>query len=306
MNFNEQSFLCHYGIKGMKWGVRRYQNKDGSLTSAGKIRYNKGLNAVNKITAGVSKATTNSSNTNSNNKVTKTQTSAVAGGGTTYADDGYDSHVFGNITLRWPKNMDGGYENAVNWMRLAFNVTPEDIASGKWEKQGRMIDMVAKLAMERGLSALTIDPDGYDPNKPQTIFKEFQNPDPGATATDNRTETNKINKKVDVNSSVSEIDKKRDDVLSLKRKHEQALKKLNESTSINSESDRARLKEKQQMFKRLLSEDDAAIKKYTQMRDKAMARRKAEDNSRIKHTSFNEYSFLCHYGIKGMKWGIRR
>ena len=34
--------LYHHGIKGMKWGVRRYQNKDGSLTPAGKNRnYNK-------------------------------------------------------------------------------------------------------------------------------------------------------------------------------------------------------------------------------------------------------------------------
>lgn len=32
-------FLCHYGVKGMKWGVRRYQNKDGSLTTEGKIHY---------------------------------------------------------------------------------------------------------------------------------------------------------------------------------------------------------------------------------------------------------------------------
>ena len=31
--------LYHHGIKGMKWGVRRYQNKDGSLTPAGKKRY---------------------------------------------------------------------------------------------------------------------------------------------------------------------------------------------------------------------------------------------------------------------------
>lgn len=31
--------LTHHGILGMKWGVRRFQNKDGSLTTAGKKRY---------------------------------------------------------------------------------------------------------------------------------------------------------------------------------------------------------------------------------------------------------------------------
>ena len=33
------SDLRHHGIKGQKWGVRRFQNKDGSLTSAGRKRY---------------------------------------------------------------------------------------------------------------------------------------------------------------------------------------------------------------------------------------------------------------------------
>lgn len=31
--------LYHWGIKGMKWGVRRYQNKDGTLTAAGRKHY---------------------------------------------------------------------------------------------------------------------------------------------------------------------------------------------------------------------------------------------------------------------------
>jgi hypothetical protein len=39
--------LKHWGVKGQKWGVRRYQNKDGSLTPAGKKRYDRDIQENN-------------------------------------------------------------------------------------------------------------------------------------------------------------------------------------------------------------------------------------------------------------------
>ena len=35
----ESNYLAHFGIKGQQWGVRRFQNEDGTLTEEGKQRY---------------------------------------------------------------------------------------------------------------------------------------------------------------------------------------------------------------------------------------------------------------------------
>ena len=52
----EQEYLEHYGILGMKWGVRRFETKNGHLTEAGKKRYEKGPSGVyEKIRTGTAK-----------------------------------------------------------------------------------------------------------------------------------------------------------------------------------------------------------------------------------------------------------
>lgn len=65
--------LYHHGVKGQKWGVRRYQNEDGSLTNAGKKRYAPKETDSN-VTKGVKKDLATMSNQEFKNKYSVSKT----------------------------------------------------------------------------------------------------------------------------------------------------------------------------------------------------------------------------------------
>lgn len=50
------TYLAHHGIKGQKWGVRRFQNPDGSFTDEGRRRYGYGKGSYNAITENTAQA----------------------------------------------------------------------------------------------------------------------------------------------------------------------------------------------------------------------------------------------------------
>lgn len=46
--WNDGAYLMHHGIKGQRWGVRRFQNEDGTLTAAGYERYGRNPASIGK------------------------------------------------------------------------------------------------------------------------------------------------------------------------------------------------------------------------------------------------------------------
>lgn len=74
---NPSNELYHYGVKGMHWGVRRYQNSDGSLTRRGHKKVQKTIKKINRR-LGLYDSVENFKNKNAGPVSTTTLSKAVA------------------------------------------------------------------------------------------------------------------------------------------------------------------------------------------------------------------------------------
>lgn len=121
MNNNE---LMHHGIHGMRWGVRRYQNKDGSLTAAGRKRINQLDSEYQRLTG---KKLSKSSESN-----TVKKTSAKPKKISEMTNEEIQEKI-----------------NRIRLERTLESLTPKEISSG--EKFAKFIgDSTVKIAKERG------------------------------------------------------------------------------------------------------------------------------------------------------------
>ena len=139
-------YVAHHGILGMKWGVRRYQNKDGSLTPKGKARYKLGKNGeLVKLTHKEKKARKRQIETLKKARVAAKQKQLEADQIRKIVSSGSAADVYNNRRRMSPEQIKEAYDRLNNDLALAKLVQSErDLQPKKTSGVDKVINTVNK------------------------------------------------------------------------------------------------------------------------------------------------------------------
>lgn len=150
------SYLEHHGILGMKWGIRRFQNKDGSLTSAGKKRYKGPSDDYKEAKALKKRGTKNLSNEELSRLNERLR-----------LEKEYKDYTSKGESYTKKAMIDAGSKLAVTAVKAAviyagvkyvkskYDLTPEKIAKGMVDVSGRIAATVAKETAKNSAKAVS-------------------------------------------------------------------------------------------------------------------------------------------------------
>ena len=128
--------LTHHGILGQKWGVRRFQNKDGSLTNAGKKRAAKLEAEYEKVTG---------------KKVSSSSSGGHSSGKKSINDMTDDELIKKTNRINAEKNFIEAQKNYLQAQQQLYDLQPKKVNKGKELAEKLMKDVIGPKAVDMGV-----------------------------------------------------------------------------------------------------------------------------------------------------------
>lgn len=151
MTYEYKQYLAHHGVKGQKWGIRRYQNEDGTLTPEGQKKYGWYYSGqINRLAREKNKTdykkpeTIERKQKEYDDALKKAERSRIAAYALTYGMLAYSVGSIANMLTggrlkQFSKNILGKAVNEIRNNKTAFNIKHEFAKRQAYKKAGSIV-----------------------------------------------------------------------------------------------------------------------------------------------------------------------